>query len=109
MKDVDDVVLVLGEHLRVAVGAFDCSRHRRGLGALRVAQARGVEDVRAHPEGPGRLDCDGERVAGDHLDLDAHLTRRGDGRLGVGAWWIEERKHAEELPGAVSFGTRYAE
>ena len=43
---------------------------------------------------------------GDHLDLDAHLPRGGDGRLGVLPRRVEEGQHAEKLPLARSLRSR---
>ena len=43
---------------------------------LRVAQAAGIEDICTHPQFLGGLLGDGQRIAGDHLDLHAHLFAR---------------------------------
>ena len=83
--------------------------HRRRLLLLRVAEAAGIEDVRAHPQFLGGFLGDGQRIAGHHLDLHAHLSRGRDGRLGVVARRIEQRQHAEKLPFAVSLGPRHAQ
>ena len=61
------------------------------------------------PELLGGLLGDGQRVAGHHLDRDAHLPGGGDGRLGVVAWRVEQGQHAEELPVAVAVGSGHAE
>ena len=98
LEHVHDVVLVLGEHLGVAVSVLDGLGRRRCLRSPGVPQPRCVENIRTHPEGLGGLGRNGEGVAGDHLDLNPHLQRGGDGRLGVDTGWIEEGKDAEELP-----------
>jgi len=60
---------------------------------------RGIEDVRAHPEGLGRLPGDGQGIAGNHLHVHAHLDGGGNGRLGVLPWWIEQREHPTNFHG----------
>ena len=77
---------------------------RRFLG-LGVAERVRVEDVRAHPERLGHLAGDRQSVAGHHLDLHAHLSRRRDGGFGVFARRIEQRQDAEKPPFAVAVGS----
>ena len=73
----------------------------RGLVMLGVAEAAGVEDIRAHPQFLGGFPGDGHLIARDHLDVYAHLAGGRDGRLGVVAGRVEQRQHAEKLPGAL--------
>ena len=67
-------------------------------GLMGVSDAGGVKDIGAQAQSSGSLAGDRELVAGDHLDIDAHLPGGGDRRLGVLPGRIEKRQHAEELP-----------
>ena len=71
---------------------------------LDVTQAGGVENVGTQSDLLGGLLRDGQCVAGDHLDRDAHVARGGDGRLGVIAWRVEQGQDTEELPVVVAVG-----
>ena len=82
---------------------------RRGLLALDVAKAGGIENVAAHAERLGGLLGDGQRIARDHLDLHAHLTCRRDGCLGVLPRRVEQGQHAKKLPRALSLGPGHAQ
>ena len=106
LQNIDNVILVLGEHLREAVGPFYCFSSLRGNVLPEVAQCGGVQDVRAHVEFFRGLLCDGERIAGHHLYLDPHLLRRRNRRLGVFPRRIEQRQHTCELPRAIPLGPR---
>ncbi len=76
LQHLDDVVLVLGEDLREAVGLLDRSdRAAPPRGAWCRSKHAGVENVGAQAELAGDLLGDGELVAGDHLDVDAQLLR----------------------------------
>ena len=76
---------------------------------LGLVEKAGVQDVRAHLQLPGDLTGDDGLVARDHLDADAHLLSGLDGRLGILARRIVERKDAQELPVAVVVGPRDAQ
>ena len=109
LQDIHDVELVFREDLRETVGLLDGLGGRAGLLVLGVTQAGRIENVRAHVQLPGGLLGDGQRIARDHLDLHAHLSRGRDGRLGIVPGRIEQGQHAEELPGAVALGPRHAQ
>ena len=109
LHDVDDVELVLREHLGETVGVLDGLGDLRRFLRLGIAECAAVENVRAHPEGLGHLPRDRQRVARHHLDLHAHLGGGRDGRLGVLARRIEQRQHAENPPFAVAVRPRDAE
>ena len=109
LQDLDDVEFVLGEHLGEAVGMLDGLGHAGVSCCFGVAKAAGIENVCAHAEFLGGFLGDGQRIAGHHLDLDAHLSGGRDGRLGVLPRRIEQRQHAEELPFAVALGPRHAQ
>ncbi len=101
--------LVFGEYLGEAIGRFDGLGRRRCLLALDVAEAGGIEDIAAHAECLGGLLGDGQRIARDHLDLHAHLPRRGDGCLGVFSWRVEKGQHAKKPPRAISLDPGHAQ
>ena len=52
------------------------------------------------------LPGDGERIAGHHLDLDAHMLRGRDRGLGIVPRRIEQGQHAKQPPFAVALGPR---
>ena len=81
----------------------------RRLVMLRVAEAAGIEDVRAQPQFPGGFPGDGQLIARHHLDVHAHLSGGRDGRLGLLARRIEQRQHAEKLPLAFLIRPRHAQ
>jgi hypothetical protein len=89
LQHIDDVELVLREDLGEAVRLLDRRRKGRGLMTLGIAEAAGVEDVRSHPQLLGGFPGDGDRIAGHHLDADAHLAGGCDRRLGVIPRWVE--------------------
>mmetsp|Transcript_17772 Transcript_17772/g.62669 ORF Transcript_17772/g.62669 Transcript_17772/m.62669 type:complete len:574 (+) Transcript_17772:928-2649(+) len=106
--DVDDLELVLGQHLGEAVGGHDDGGQVAVHAALVVQHLR-VEDVGAHAELAARLLGDGRLVARDHLHLHAHVHGRLDRALGVVARRVEEREHALELPARRLVLTRVAD
>ena len=89
LQDLHDAELVLGEHLREAVRALDLLDELCGRLMLGIAEAAGIEDVRAHPELLGGLHGDSQSIAGDHLDRHAHLAGGGDRGLGLGPRRVE--------------------
>mmetsp|Transcript_17769 Transcript_17769/g.62638 ORF Transcript_17769/g.62638 Transcript_17769/m.62638 type:complete len:379 (+) Transcript_17769:928-2064(+) len=95
--DVDDLELVLGQHLGEAVGGHDDGGQVAVHAALVVQHLR-VEDVGAHAELAARLLGDGRLVARNHLHLHAKLNRVLDRLLRVHARRVEQRQHALELP-----------
>ena len=76
---------------------------------LRVAQAAGIENVRAQSQLSGGFLGDGQCIARNHLDLHAHLPRGRDGCLGIFPRRIEQGQHAKKLPLAFSLGPRHAQ
>ena len=84
-------------------------RERRRLVTLGIAKAAGIEDIRAHPEFLRGFLGNGQRIAGDHLDADAHLPGSRDRCLGIVARRIEQRQHTEKLPLSVTLGPRHAQ
>ena len=109
LHDVDDVELVLRKHLGEAVCVLYLPGDLRRFVGLGIAHGAAVENVRAHPQGLGHLTRDRQRVARHHLDLDAHLGRRCDGRLCIDARGVEERQHPEQSPNPVDLGSRDAQ
>ena len=105
----DDMELVFGEHLGKTVGLLDCLSHRRRCLLLFVAKASGIKDICAHPQCLGGFPGDGQRIAGHHLDLHAHMLRGRDGRLGIVPGRVEQGQHAKKLPFAISLGPRHAQ
>ena len=82
---------------------------RRAFLTLCITQAAGVENVCSHAQFLGGFEGDGQRIAGHHLDLYAHLLRSRDSRLGIVARRIEQGQHALELPFAIRIGARHAQ
>ena len=79
--------------------AFSMASHRlRRLLILRIAQYGGIKDVRAHPQLAGSFLGNGQLIAGNHLDLHAHLPGARDGSFGLLAGRIEHWQHANKLP-----------
>ena len=109
LQVIDNVELVCGEHLRKAASVLDGLGHRRRLLLLLVAQRAGIKDICGHPQFLGGFLGDGQRIAGHHLDLHAHMLGGCDGFPGVVPWRIEQGQHTKKLPFAISLGPRHAQ
>ena len=60
LQDIDDVEFVFGKHLGETVRFLDGLRQLRRLMTLRVAEAAGIENIRAHPQFLGGFLGDGQ-------------------------------------------------
>ena len=77
LQGIDDPVLVLGKHLGESVRRFHALAKAGFAGGSLQERVR-VQDIRAQAELACRLPRDRPLVPGDHLDIDAHLSRRVD-------------------------------
>ena len=109
LQDVHDVEFVLWEYLSKAFSVFNRLSQLRGLMMANIPKAAGIENVLAQPQLTSGFAGDGHLIARDHLDVYAHLPRGGDGRLGIRAGWIEERKDSEKLPSPLRVRPRDAQ
>lgn len=100
LEHLDDLVLVLGEHLGEAVGAL-AEVVDGGACHVGVEELVGVVNPGTELEHAAGLDGNGVGVAGKHLNLETEGLSLNDGLAGVGTRGVEEGQHAEHLPGAV--------
>ncbi|GJC90876.1 hypothetical protein ColLi_13714 [Colletotrichum liriopes] len=100
LKHLDDLVLVLGEHLGETVGAL-AEVVDGGAGHVAVEKLVGVVNLGTELEHAAGLDGNGVGVTSKHLDLETKSLGLENGLAGIAARGVEEGQHAEHLPGAI--------
>ena len=97
LQVLDDVELVLREHLGDAVGPGEQFHRRTRLaGCCR----RGAHHV-PHPQFARDMPGDGERIAGQHLDRHAERAQLLDEAARVGTWRVVQHRGPDETKRAV--------
>lgn len=97
LQHLDDLVLVLGEHLSETVGALD-EIVLRGAGETSVDELLGVVDFGAERKHLASLLRNGNSVTCQHLDRNTKLLGLNDGLSGILTRRVEHGKHAEQNP-----------
>lgn len=104
LKNLDDVVLVLGEDLSETIGSLDevIDLGTRHLTTATETKTLSVVDVRSETELAGSLTSDTDGVTSQHLDGQTKSLGFVDGTGGIVTRRVRARHDTEDLPRVIS-------